>query len=83
MAWSSVLIVPCCRCFVLYHAEWERYLPFVLFAYHTAVHASTGVIPFEMMFGCAPQQLPFPETTAYEVTSYQNSLHSKLTQLID
>ena len=65
------------------HAEWKRYLPFVLFAYRTAVHASTGVTPFEMMFGCAPQQLPFPEATTYDITSYQNSLRSKLAQLTD
>ena len=39
--------------------EWERYLPFVLFAYRTAVHTSTGVSPFEMMFGRPPVQHPF------------------------
>ena len=65
------------------HAEWERYLPLVLFAYCTAVHALTGVTPFEMMFGRAPQQPPFPETTAYDVMSYQNYLRSKLAQLTD
>ena len=71
------------RSYITDHAEWERYLPFVLFAYRTAVHASTGVTPFEMMFGRAPQQLPFPEATAYDITSYQNSLRSKLAQLTD
>ena len=34
-----------------------------------------------MMFGCVPQQPSFPATTAYDVTSYQNYLCSKLTQL--
>ena len=71
------------RSYVNDHAEWERYLPFVLFAYRTAVHASTGVTPFEMMFGRTPQQPPFPETTAYDVMSYQNYLRSKLAQLTD
>ena len=66
--------------YVNYHAEWERYLPLVLFAYRTAVHTSTGVTPFEMMFGHTP---PNPETTAYDVISYQNSLRSKLAQLTD
>ena len=37
------------RSYVNDHAEWERYLPLVLFAYRTAVHASTGMTPFEMM----------------------------------
>ena len=57
-------------------------MPFVLLAYYySAVHASTGVTPFEMMFGRAAQQIPFPETTAYDVTSHQSSLRSKLAQL--
>ena len=36
-----------------------------------------------MMFGCTPQQPPFPETTAYDIISYQNSLHSKVARLTD
>ena len=52
--------------------EWERYLPYVLFAYHTAVHTSTGVSPFEMMFGHPPVQTPFPTKTAYDAVSYQS-----------
>lgn len=71
------------RSYVNDQAEWERYLPFVLFAYRTAVHASTGVTPFEMMFGRAPQQPPFPQTTAYDVITYPNYLRSKLAQLTD
>ena len=58
-------------------------MPFVLFAYRTAVHASTGVSPFEMMFGCPPHQPPLPEVTAYNVVSYQNQYRSKLAQLTD
>ena len=49
------------RSYVNYHAEWERYLPLVLFAYRTAGHASTGITPFEMIFGRTPLQPPFPE----------------------
>ena len=69
--------------YVYDHAEWERYLTFVLFAYRTAVHASTGVSPFEMMFGRPPHQPPLPEITAYDVISYQNQLRSKLAQIAD
>ena len=47
------------RSYTEQQAEWERYLPFVLFAYHTAVHTSTGVSPFEMMFGRPLVQNPF------------------------
>ena len=63
--------------------EWEHYLPFVLFAYRTAVHTSTGVSPFEMMFGHPPAQNPFPARTAYDAVSYQNQLRTKLAQLSD
>ena len=63
--------------------EWERYLPFVLFAYRTAVHSSTGVSPFELMFGRSPVQNPFPTQTAYDAVSYQSQLRTKLAQLSD
>ena len=71
------------RSYVHDHAEWEQYLPLVLFAYRTAMHASTGVSPFEMMFGRSPHQPPLPEASAHDVVSYQNQLRSKLAQLTD
>ena len=76
------LLLQMLRSYVNDHAEWEQYLSLVLFAYRTAVHASTGITPFEMMFGRTPQQLPFSEPTAYDV-SYQHYLRSKLAQLTD
>ena len=57
--------------------EWEHYLPFVLFAYRTEVHTSTGVSPFELMFGHPPVQNPFPTRTAYGAVSYQSQLRAK------
>ena len=63
--------------------EWEHYLPFVLFAYHTAVHSSTGVSPFALMFGRSPAQNPFLTQTAYDAVSYQSQLQTKLAQLSD
>ena len=56
--------------YVKRQTEWEQYLPFVLLAYRTAVHTSTGVSPFELMFGCPPSCHPFPSTTAYDAVSY-------------
>ena len=71
------------RAYVEHQTEWEQYLPFVLFAYHTAVHTSTGVSPFELMYGRPPSHYPFPSTTAYDAVSYQSKLRSKLSQLSD
>ena len=65
------------------HDEWERYLPFVLLAYRTAVYSSTGVSPFALMFGRSPAQNPFPTQTAYDAVSYQSQLRTKLAQLSD
>ena len=49
--------------------DWEQYLPFVLYAYGTAVHTSTGVSPFELMFGRCTHKPPIPSSMAYDVTS--------------
>ena len=56
--------------------DWEQYLPFVLYAYRTAVHTSTGVSPFELMFGRCAHKPPIPSTMAYDVTSYQHQLQA-------
>jgi len=62
-------------------SDWEKYLSLILFAYRTAVHSSTGISPFELMFGRPPQRPPFPPDTTYNPTSYFHQLHSKLSQL--
>ena len=35
--------------------DWDIWLPSVLFAYRSAVHASTGKTPFEMLYGRRPR----------------------------
>ena len=44
--------------------DWEQYLPFVLYAYRIAVHTSTGVSPFELMFGRCAHKPPIPSSMA-------------------
>ena len=40
------------RCFIQENLEdWDEYLQPLAFAYNTAIHATTGVSPFQMMFG--------------------------------
>ena len=53
---------------------------------HTAqqcILSSTGVSPFELMFGCSQIQNPFPTQTVYYAVSYQSQLRTKLPQLSD
>lgn len=38
-----------------YQNDWDQYLQLVLFAYRTTPHLSTGISPFEMLFGRAPR----------------------------
>ena len=71
------------RAYVQQHNDWEEYLPLVLYAYRTAVHASTGVSPFELMFGRSAHKPPLHTNSAHDVISYQDQLHAKLAQLYD
>ena len=64
-------------------ADWECHLPLVLYAYRTAVHTSTGVSPFELMYGRSPEKSPFPTSTAYDPSSYQSQLQARLAKLRD
>ena len=70
------------RAYVGTQSDWEKYLPLILYAYRTAVHSSTGISPFQLMFGRPLQRPLFPSNFVYE-TSYSHQLHSKLSQLYD
>ena len=37
------------------HDDWDEFLPQLEFAYNTAVHATTGFTPYELMFGRMPK----------------------------
>ena len=54
-----------------------------LFAYRTTIHHSTGVSPFEMMYGRKPCKDTLPSLTGYEVQDYQTMLKDKLAELRD
>ena len=71
------------RTYVQQQHDWEQYLPLVLYAYRTAVRTSTGISPFELMFGRQGHKPPLPSTTAHDVLSYQCQLCAKLAQLAD
>ena len=46
--WSLLQLL---RTYVEKEDDWERHLCLALLAYRTAMHSSTGVSPFAMMFG--------------------------------
>ena len=69
--------------YVEHQTDWEQHLPYALFAYRSAIHTSTGVSPFELMFGCPPVQHPLLFATAYDAVSYQSKLRSTLSRLYD
>ena len=43
------------RTYVEQESEWEEHLPLALYAYCTAVHTTTGVSPYVLMFGRQPK----------------------------
>ena len=63
--------------------DWERYLPLVLYAYHTSIHSSTGVSPFLLTYGRNPSLAPFSKSTAFDSPSYSAHLRAKLAELQD
>ena len=54
---SNRTILQMLRCYVNKNDDWERYLYLVLFAYRTSKHSSTGVSPFQLMYGRDPPSI--------------------------
>ena len=71
------------RAYVCHESEWEKFLPLVMFAYWTSVHTTTGVSPFDLMFGRSAHTPPLPacHPSAYDTSSYPEQLRCKLSKL--
>ena len=59
------------RCFIEENLEeWDEYLSLLAFAYNTAIHATTGMQPFQMLYGRKPRlpiDLIFPTEVIFHV----------------
>ena len=71
------------RTYVEQDYEWEWYLPLVLYAYHTAVHTSTGVSLFVLMIGTECRSNDLSPPAAFDTNLCQGYLQAKLTELQD
>ena len=64
--------------------QWEEHLQLLLFIYRTSKHASTGLSPYEILFGSNPpsQWLPnLQDTILIDQSDYSKNLRRKLMQL--
>ena len=63
--------------------SWDLQLPFILLAYRTSVHDTTGASPFELMYGrevCLPEDVMFALPTTVETAGadYKSKLKTRL-----
>ena len=66
------------RCYTETEGDWEEFLPLVLYAYRTAIHSSTHVSPFQLMFGRSLAVTPFQCPYKFDTTNYASRLKAKL-----
>ena len=64
-------------------SNWDKYLPYVMFAYRSSVHKTTGYTPFHLMFGREvklPVDVMFgrPNVNFSHSSEYIKELHSVL-----
>jgi hypothetical protein len=71
------------RTYVEKEEEWESHLPLALYAYRTAVHSSTRVSPFMLMYGREPSSGVLVQPSGYDVSDFSTVLQSKLSHLQD
>ena len=61
--------------------NWDEQLPYVTFNYNTSVHTTTGIIPFELMYGRFPV-LPFDQQQPTVALSQDPEHVNKLKQYL-
>ena len=72
------------RGLVQQEGDWEEQLQSLLYVYRTTKHATTGLSPYEILFGSNPPPLYLPSTeniTHQEPADYSHCLQRKLLEL--
>lgn len=66
------------RCFVHYHPkQWSSFIPWAEFWYNTTFHASTGMTPFQALYGRTPPSIPANETDSALIGELDDQLASR------
>ena len=64
--------------------DWEEHLQLLLYVYRSTKHATTGLSPYEVLFGVNPPSLHVPRlpgTAVSEPSEYSASLRNKILEL--
>ena len=72
------------RSYVNKERDWEEHLQLLLFLYRTTKHATTGLSPYEVLFGSNPPSLhtpDLPSTSILEPSDYSAVLRGKILEL--
>ncbi|XP_051153378.1 uncharacterized protein LOC127287824 [Leptopilina boulardi] len=80
---SHIVLIDFLKQYSKNYDDWDKLLPFCMFAYNTSVHEATNFTPFELVFGKTartPSSFP-PEEKLETYGSYLVELISRLTEI--
>ena len=79
---SNRTVLKMLLCYTEESYDWEENLPLVLFTYRTTKHATTGISPFQLIFGRDPPNMIHLEPLGgYEPSGYERFLRQRLASL--
>ena len=78
---NSTLISMLSKSVGKYGRDWDKHLPYLLFAYRVAVQESTKASPFYLLYGREPQ-VPTSDALAQPRTIYQVDFPDYLTEMV-